>query len=344
MQARPNATVIPGGGTKGAALRKRRNRLVVVVDGQRNEYAIDDVEQVVLGPGVSVTTDALLLAAEHGTDVVLTDWRDDPRGRLLTGGLMGAALTKRNQLAAMSDRRGVRIAWELARAKCRNQANLLARVDREAPDPAVTEAVRRIRSALAGFDPGDAEAVGDVRSAIFAVEGGAGRLYMEALARLMPEQLGFVGRTRRPPADVVNAALSYGYGILHSQVQRGLYLVGLEPAVGFLHTDRWGRSSLTLDVMEIFRQPVIDRAVLTLARRGQLRSDEHAEPHGDGVYLSPPGRRLVAAQVFDRLNATFTYRGQAATWKQVIFLEARALASFLLGHRATYHAYTHRWA
>jgi hypothetical protein len=52
----------------------------------------------------------------------------------------------------------------------------------------------------------------------------------------------------------------------------------------------------------------------------------------------------VAAQVFDRLNATFTYRGQAVTWKQAIFLEARALASFLLGHRTMYHAYTHRWA
>ncbi len=63
--------------TKGAALRKHRDRLVVAVDGRREEYAIDDVEQVVLGPGVSVTSDALLLAAEHGTDVVITDWRED---------------------------------------------------------------------------------------------------------------------------------------------------------------------------------------------------------------------------------------------------------------------------
>jgi len=330
--------------TKGAALRKRRDRLVVAVEGRRDEYAISDVDQVVLGPGVSVTSDALLLAAEHGTDVVVTDWREDPRGRLVTGALMGAALTKRHQLAALHDPRGVRIAWELAKAKCRNQANLLSRVDRDRPDPRVQEAVRRIRATVTAFDPSGASSVAEVRPGIFAAEGGAGRLYMEALGLVLPAELGFHGRNRRPPRDVVNAALSYGYGILHSQVQRALFLVGLEPSMGFLHVDRWGRSSLTLDAMEIFRQPLIDRAVLTLARRGQLRPDEHTEPHGPGLYLSADGRRLVAGQVFERLAATFTYRAQTVTWKQAIVLEARAIASYLLGHRSLYRAYIHRWA
>ncbi len=181
---------------------------------------------------------------------------------------MGAAVTKRNQLAALHDPRGVRIAWELARAKCRNQANLLSRIDRDHPDARVGEAVRRIRSVVAAFDPSGASSAAEARPGIFAVEGGAGRLYMEALGWVLPADLGFQGRTRRSPGDVVNAALSYGYGILHSQVQRALFLVGLEPSMGFLHTDRWGRSSLTLDAMEVFRQPVIDRAVLTVARRG----------------------------------------------------------------------------
>jgi CRISPR-associated protein Cas1 len=204
--------------------------------------------------------------------------------------------------------------------------------------------VRRIRSAVVGFDPSEASSLSEARPGIFAVEGGAGRLYMEALGWVLPAGLGFQGRTRRPPADVVNAALSYGYGILHAQVQRALFLVGLEPSVGFLHTDRWGRSSLTLDAMEVFRQPVIDRAVLTLARRGQLHPDEHTQPHGPGLYLSADGRRLVAGQVYERLAATFTYRSQFATWKQAIVLEARAVASYLIGHRPSYRAYTHRWA
>jgi CRISPR-associated protein Cas1 len=156
--------------------------------------------------------------------------------------------------------------------------------------------------------------------------------------------LAFDGRHRRPPTDVINAALSYGYGILHSHVQRALYLVGLEPAAGFLHTDRWGRSSLTLDVIELFRQPVVDRAILTLARRRQLLAERHAEEQGNGVLLNADGRRLVAGQVLGRLDADVTVAGQHLTWKQVVFLQSRALASYLLGHRPDFRPYVHRWA
>lgn len=330
--------------SRGAALRKTRDRLVVVIDGERREFAIDDVEQVVMGPGVSITSDALLLAADHGTDVVITDWREDPRGRFVTGGLMGAALTKRNQLAALEDGRGVTIAAGIALAKCRNQANLLARTaGQHAPD-VVGDAVRRIRNGVRAAGPYEGMSLADVRGALFAVEGNAGRHYMRGVAALLPAGLGFAGRTRRPPRDVVNAALSYGYGILHSQVQRGLFLVGLEPAAGFLHTDRWGRSSLTLDVMELFRQPIVDRAVLTLARRGQIQPDLHGEDHAGGIYLSADGRKLVAQQVLDRLHTEFTYYGRQATWKQAVVFEARKLASFLLGHRTSYRPYVHRWA
>ncbi|MGH8906928.1 MAG: hypothetical protein ACRD0K_10520 [Egibacteraceae bacterium] len=52
----------------------------------------------------------------------------------------------------------------------------------------------------------------------------------------------------------------------------------------------------------------------------------------------------MAAQVFERLAGTFTHRAQVVTWKQAIVLEARAIASYLIGHRASYRAYTHRWA
>lgn len=330
--------------SRGAALRKTRDRLVVVVDGERREFAVEDIEQVVVGPGVSITSDALLLAAEHGTDVVVTDWREDPRARFVTGGLMGAALTKRNQLAALTDGRGVTIAVRIALAKCRNQANLLARAAGPDPPAGVADAVQRIRSGLRSAGPFDDLALADARPRLFAVEGNAGRHYMSGLAALLPEPLGFRGRVRRPPGDVVNAALSYGYGILHSQVQRGLFLVGLEPAAGFLHTDRWGRSSLTLDVMELFRQPVIDRAVLTLARRGQLSAGDHGEEHAGGVYLSQAGRKLVAGQVLDRLHSSFSYHGQQVTWRQAVVLEARLLASYLLGRRSRYRPYVHRWA
>lgn len=329
--------------SRGAAVRKHRDRLSVRVDGQEQEFAIDEVEQVVLGPGVSITSDALLLACERGTDVVLTDWREAPQGRVLTGSLMGAALTKRNQFAALDDERGALIAARIVLAKCRSQANLLARADRLRERPEVGQAVTAIRREADAFATGG-RLLTELRSPLFGLEGSIGRYYLRGLRALLPAYLGFEQRVRRPPTDLVNAALSYGYGILHSQVERALYLVGLEPAAGFLHTDRWGRASLTLDVMELFRPAVVDRAVLTLARRDQFDPERDAEEQGPGVLLSPVGRKLVAGQVLERLDDKLTVRGVVLTWKQVIFSECRALASYLLGHRPDFRPYVHRWA
>ena len=43
--------------------------------------------------------------------------------------------------------------------------------------------------------------------------------------------------------------------------------VGLDPYVGFLHTDRPGRMSLALDLMVELRPALADRFVLTLINR-----------------------------------------------------------------------------
>ena len=63
-------------------------------------------------------------------------------------------------------------------------------------------------------------------------------------------------RNRRPPTDACNAMLSFVYTILGNDVAAALEAAGLDPYVGFLHTDRPGRASLALDLMEELR-PVL---------------------------------------------------------------------------------------
>ena len=110
-----------------------------------------------------------------------------------------------------------------------------------------------------------------------------------------------------------------------------------------MHTDRWGKPSLTLDFVELFRQPIVDRAVLTVLRRRQLSAD-HAEQHEDGaVLLSQDGRRLVAAQVMERLNDELTYRRVRQRWQEVLVHEARHLSGYLLGRVEEFRPYVHRW-
>jgi CRISP-associated protein Cas1 len=84
---------------------------------------------------------------------------------------------------------------------------------------------------------------------VMGVEGAAARAYFGALGVMMPAGLGLAGRSRQPPLDVVNAALSYGYAILAGEAVSALCTAGLDPAIGLLHADADRRPSLALDLM-----------------------------------------------------------------------------------------------
>ena len=71
--------------------------------------------------------------------------------------------------------------------------------------------------------------------------------------------------------------------------------VGLDPAAGYLHTLRPGRSSFALDIMEELRAPLCDRMVISMFNKDQFQSQDFTKDFG-AVYLSEKGRRQVREQ------------------------------------------------
>ena len=102
------------------------------------------------------------------------------------------------------------------------------------------------------------EEASEVRSADSAetlrgIEGNAANCYFHIFDDLILQQKDdfyFHGRNKRPPLDNVNALLSFTYTLLVKDVTSALEAVGLDPYIGFLHTDLPGRTSLALDIME----------------------------------------------------------------------------------------------
>ena len=126
------------------------------------------------------------------------------------------------------------------------------------------------------------------------VEGAAANVYFSQFDRMLGDNIEFTfkERTRRPPKNEVNAVLSFLYTQLTHDIVAALETVGLDPAVGYLHTLRPGRPSFALDLMEEFRAPLCDRLTITLFNRKQLTS-KHFEAQGEGIYLNDKGRREV---------------------------------------------------
>ena len=128
------------------------------------------------------------------------------------------------------------------------------------------------------------------------VEGEGARTYYGVFDNLIldsKDTFRFLGRSRRPPLDPVNALLSFLYTLLAHDCTAALETVGLDPQVGFLHRERPGRPSLALDLMEELRPYLVDRFVLSLINNRQVAPKDFAIKETGGVLMTDETRKKV---------------------------------------------------
>lgn len=170
--------------------------------------------------------------------------------------------------------------------------------------------------------------------ALRGLEGDAARLYFSVFNIMIlhqKESFVFNGRSKRPPLDNVNALLSFGYSLLAHDVESALTSVGLDPYVGFFHTDRPGRISLALDVMEEFRSVLVDRFVLTLINLKQLKFKDFIYQDNGSVLLSDEGRKKFLSEWQKRKQDQIThyFTGEKIKLGLLPYVQALILSRYL---------------
>jgi CRISPR-associated protein Cas1 len=244
-------------------------------------------------------------------------------------------------MRALDDERGIRFARIIVAGKLANQRKLLLYFGKyiKSTSPDRYEAISRAAEALKALTRQARELEGqrieEARGALMGIEGSSGRVYWDAVQQILAERAEFFGRVRRGATDEVNSMLNYGYGILYSQVWGAVVSAGLEPFAGFLHVDRPGKPSLVLDLVEEFRQPVVDRTVIAHVNRGEPILME-------GGLLKPETRKELSQKILERLESRESYRGKSYQIRSIIQIQARNLAAFLRGERE-YRPFAFKW-
>lgn len=133
--------------------------------------------------------------------------------------------------------------------------------------------------------------------------------------------------------DNVNAMLSFVYTLLTSTVTAALETVGLDPYVGFMHTDRPGRVSLALDLIEELRPVLADRFVITLINRKVVTGKDFTQKEDGAVLMSDDARKRLLTEWQNRKKETLThpYLEEKVEWGMVPFVQAMLLARYLRG-------------
>lgn len=167
-------------------------------------------------------------------------------------------------------------------------------------------------------------------------EGEAASIYFGVFDELILQQkkdFVFQGRNKRPPLDNVNALLSFVYTLLTNTITSALESVGLDPYVGYLHTDRPGRASLALDLIEELRAVLADRFVLSLINKKIVNAKNFSKKENGAVLMDDDLRKRVLTEWQNKKKETLThpYLKEKVEWGMVPYVQAMLLARYLRG-------------
>lgn len=239
----------------------------------------------------------MAMCAEHGIGLCFLS----PNGRFLarvTGNTSGNVLLRRKQYRVADDKKqSLEISKIMIGGKVYNSRKVVERFKR---DHVTNDAQLARIEAISRSLKVNMRQVVKTQSAneLRGIEGDAAGNYFSVFDDMIIAQKAsftFLGRNRRPPKDRTNCLLSFVYTLLAHEMQSALETVGLDPYVGFLHTDRPGRAGLALDMMEELRAYLADRLVLSLINRKQVSEDDFIDNGVDNVVMRDNCRKTVVA-------------------------------------------------
>lgn len=327
----------------GASVGKSGNVLNVKANGETlREVALDEVSELVLAGRVNLTTPAMHELLRRDIPVA---WMSSGFWFLGTTGGQGprSAKTRTAQYAAAEDTtKQLEFVQSLLDAKIRNQRTQLRRgwrgddADKAAALEKLASAARRVKH----------ENCLDI---LRGIEGEAAAVYFRSFSNLFTQavvdlpEFNFARRNRRPPADPVNACLSFCYALLTRTWNNSLSIVGLDPWKGLWHVERPGRPSLALDMMEPYRPIVADSTVLMALNNRELAPGDFVTSAG-GCNLTDTGRKALIAAYERRLDKEVTHPlfGYKVSMRRLLHVQARLLCRWLSNDIPQYPHYVPR--
>ena len=321
--------------TQGAYLSKEGETIVVKVDGEvRLRIPVHTIGGVVCFGNVGCSPFLMGFCAENQVGLsFLTEY-----GRFLArvqGPVSGNVLLRREQYRRADDLEcSAQVAKAILTGKIANCRAVLQRAIRDhgskISEAQIKHAVLRLSHEI------DLLNQDYPLDSLRGIEGDSAHIYFSIFDQLIVAQktaFRFDERNRRPPLDNVNCLLSFIYTLVMHDVRSALEVVGLDPAVGFLHRDRPGRPGLALDLMEEFRPFIADRLALSLINLQQVQIKGFKKMDSGAVIMNDDTRKtvLVAYQERKQEELTHPFLGEKVKIGILFHIQALLMSRYLRG-------------
>lgn len=321
---------------QGSYLHKERETLVIECEKQKVlQLPIHSIEHIFCFGNVLVSPFVIGFCGENNVNLAYFSEYGKYLGRF-NGKQSGNVLLRKAQYR-LAEQNPVPIARNIIAAKIQASRRVLQRKIRNyGKDPEMEHIIALLNNNLQKLKQADN------LDLIRGIEGDSAARYFSVFSSLLTSQsqadFQFDRRNRRPPRDPINAMLSFLYSVLGNQISGALQSVGLDPQVGFLHADRPGRDSLSQDILEEFRAWWIDRMVLSLINRLQVKPTDFTYDASGAVQIKDEMRKLLlqSLQAKKQEKIEHPFLNETVEIGLLPYIQAQLLSRHLRGDLAEY--------
>ena len=315
--------------TFGTTLRKSGEIIEIWGKDKKQRIPVKKISSIVIGTGVQISTDIVETALKNNIDILFLDKYGNPYGRFWHARMGSTTRIRRYQLELCRHPDGVHFALQWIQRKLENQISFLKNMAGKKTRlyTLINQSLQKLNDHLNKLNKIRGN-LNEIRGQIFGIEGSAGRVWWSVFSQFFTPNYQFKERSRQPAKDEVNALLNYGYGVMYGQVEKAVILAGLDPFIGFIHTDNYAKVSLVFDVIEQYRIWVED-SVLSLFSKRLVKKDQF-QKLANGISLNEEGKRIFIPHFFDYLETPVRYKGRDVCRKGQIQLDMYALAKDIL--------------
>ena len=318
---------------QGAVLHKSGNQIVVKKEHNvLQEIPIVHLDEVVIFGNGHITTQTIGYLLHKNIPVSFLSSQGKYKGKLQPQYTKDTLIRQQQFAIAADSSRCLSLAKCFVRGKLINAIRFSQR--QRTQNTEVKSAVRSIRQTLEKL------ARAKNLDSLLGYEGIGAAAHYRAFQQFLADEWGFTTRQYRPSPDPINAMLSLGYTLLHNHVYAFTNVVGFDPYCGYYHQPKHGHAALASDLMEEFRQIVVDGYVLSLVNNNRIRPEDF-EQTDKGSRFNKQALDKFLAGYYDRMLQTFQHptRNEKTNYLRCIELQVRHLARVVRGEEETYRPF-----
>ena len=219
--------------------------------GEAKKYPLfeSEIGEVVLKSGNMVSTGALASLGFWDINVLILTQRGKPVAMLRSLEDDSHVKTRVCQYEALKNGKGVLVAKRIVYAKIESQNKILVKHGLRQHD---------LMSLRARIDSIEGDSLKALSRRLLPVEGRCAERYFKQVFQLFPKGVRVERRRGFKAYEGLNNVFNLGYAVLKWKVHVALVRAKLEPFLGFVHSEAFGKPSLVCDFMELYRCLVDD--------------------------------------------------------------------------------------